>query len=129
MEFFLVIDSVTENGCFSLKFLDGRAGKHGFVDAEKIWSYDAPNERIIDEEIIFFGKIRIIRKKQPDWDFRMMLLNPMDDAGIETLEINFRVTIAFEIFFERREKGFSEEGNIGISGGFKFDEKRNFGVY
>ena len=26
-----------------LEFLDGRAGKHGLVDAEKIWSYDAPN--------------------------------------------------------------------------------------
>ena len=27
----------------SFEFLDGRAGKHGFVDAEKIWLSEAPN--------------------------------------------------------------------------------------
>ena len=102
----------------SFEFLDGRSVQHSLIDAEKIWFDDAPNERIIDEEIIFFGKIRIIRKKQPDRDFRMMLLNPMDDAGIETLEINFWVTITFEIFFERSEYGFAEEGNIRMLGGF-----------
>ena len=58
----------------------------------------------------------------------MMLLNPMDDAWVETLKINFWITVAFEIFFERSEDGFAEEGNIGISGGFKFDEKGDFGV-
>ena len=26
-----------------LEFLDGRAGKHGLVDAEKIWFSEAPN--------------------------------------------------------------------------------------
>ena len=48
----------------------------------------------------------------------MMLLDPVDDAGIETLEINFRITITFEIFFERSEDGFAEEGNIRMLGGF-----------
>ena len=38
----------------------------------------------------------------------MMMFDPVDDAGIETLEIDFRVTVALEIFFERREKGFTE---------------------
>ena len=121
MEFFLIIDSVTENWCLGLKFLDGRAGKHGFVDAEKIWFRDAPNERIIDEKVVFFGKVRIVRKQETDGDFRMMAFNPVDDARVETLEINFRRTVAFEIFFERSEKSFTEEGNIGISGGFEFD--------
>ena len=37
-----------------------------------------------------------------------MVLNPVDDAGVETLEINFRITVAFEIFFECSEKGFAE---------------------
>ena len=48
----------------------------------------------------------------------MMLFNPVDDARVETLEINFRVTITFEIFFERSEDGFTEEGNVGMLGGF-----------
>ena len=48
----------------------------------------------------------------------MMLFNPIDDARIEALEINFRVTITFEIFFERRENGFAIEGNIRMLGGF-----------
>ena len=48
----------------------------------------------------------------------MMLLNPMDDARVETLEINFWVTVAFEVFFERRENGFAIEGNIRMLGGF-----------
>ena len=48
----------------------------------------------------------------------MMLFNPVDDARVETLEINFRVTITFEIFFERSEYGFAEEGNIRMLGGF-----------
>ena len=39
----------------SFEFLDSRAEKHGFVDAEKIWFYDAPDEWIVDEEVIFFG--------------------------------------------------------------------------
>ena len=58
----------------------------------------------------------------------MMVFNPVDDARVKALEINFRVTVALEIFFERSEHGFTEEGNIGISGGFKFDEKGDFGV-
>ena len=58
----------------------------------------------------------------------MMLFNPIDDARIEALEINFRVTITFEIFFERSEDGFTEEGNIRISSSFEFDEKGNFGM-
>ena len=98
--------------------MNSRAGKHGLVDAEKIWFDEAPNERGIDKEIIFLGKVRVIRKKKPDRNFRMMLLNPMDDAGIETLEINFRVTIGFEIFLERSEDGFAIEGNIRMFGGF-----------
>ena len=48
----------------------------------------------------------------------MMLLNPMDDARIEALEINFRVTITFEIFFERSEDSSAEEGNVRMLGGF-----------
>ena len=47
-----------------------------------------------------------------------MMFNPVDDARVETLEIDFRVTITFEIFFERSEKGFTEEGNIRMLGGF-----------
>ena len=58
----------------------------------------------------------------------MMLFNPVDDARVETLEINFRVTVAFEIFLERSEDGFAEEGNVRMLGGFKFDEEGNFGV-
>ena len=88
------------------------------IDTEKIWFSEAPNERIIDEEIIFFGKIRIIRKQEPDGNFGMMLLNPVDDAWVEALEINFRVTIAFEVFFERSEHGFAIEGNVRMLGGF-----------
>ena len=88
------------------------------IDTEKIWLDDAPNERVIDKEIIFLGKVRVIRKKKPDGNFRMMLLNPVDDAWVETLEINFRVTITFEIFFERSEDGFTEEGNVRMLGGF-----------
>ena len=101
-----------------LEFLDSRAGKHRLVDAEKIWFDEAPNERVIDKEIIFLGKVRVIRKKKPDRNFRMMLFNPIDDARIETLEINFRVTITFEIFFERSEDSFAEEGNVRMLGGF-----------
>ena len=48
----------------------------------------------------------------------MMLFNPIDDARIETLEINFRITITFEIFFERSEDGFAVERNVGMSGSF-----------
>ena len=48
----------------------------------------------------------------------MMLLNPMDDARVETLKIDFRVTITFEIFLERSEDGFAIEGNIRMLGGF-----------
>ena len=48
----------------------------------------------------------------------MMAFDPVDDAGVETLEINFRVTITFEIFFERRENGFTEERNVGMCGSF-----------
>ena len=48
----------------------------------------------------------------------MMLFNPIDDARIEALEIDFRVTIGFEIFFERSEDGFTEEGNVRMLGGF-----------
>ena len=88
------------------------------IDAKKIWFNKVPNERVIDEEIIFFGKVRIIRKEQPDGDFGMMFLNPVDDAWIETLEVNFRVTITFEIFFERSEDGFAVEGNVRMLGGF-----------
>ena len=47
-----------------------------------------------------------------------MMFDPVDDARVETLEINFRVTIAFEIFFERSEHGFTEERNIRMLGGF-----------
>ena len=39
----------------SFEFLDGRAGKHGFVNAEKIWFDKVPNERIVDKEVVFFG--------------------------------------------------------------------------
>ena len=95
MKFFLIVDSVAENWGFGLEFLNSRAGKHGFVDAKKIWFDDAPNKRVINKKVVFFGKVRIIRKEQPDRDFGMMLLNPMDDARVETLEINFRVTVAF----------------------------------
>ena len=88
------------------------------IDAEKIWLNKAPNERMIDEKIVFFSKIRIVRKEKSDGNFGMMLLNPMDDAGIETLEINFRFTITFKIFFECSEDGFAVERNVGMSGGF-----------
>ena len=98
--------------------MDGRTGKHGFVDTEKIWFSDAPNERIVDEEIVFFSEVRIIRKQETDGDFGMMVFNPVDDARVETLEINFRITITFEVFFECSEKGFTEEGNIRMLGGF-----------
>ena len=98
--------------------MDGRAGKHGFVDTEKIWFSETPNERIVDEEIIFFSKIRIVRKEKSDGDFGMMVFDPIDDARVETLEINFWVTVAFEVFFERRENGFAIEGNIRMLGGF-----------
>ena len=102
----------------SFEFLDGRASQHGLIDAKKIWFDKAPNERVIDKEIIFFSKVRIIRKQEPDGNFRMMLLNPVDDTRVETLEINFWVTITFEIFFERSEDGFAVEGNVGMPGGF-----------
>ena len=108
--------------------MDGRTGKHGSVDTEKIWFDEAPNERVIDEEIIFFSKVGVVREEKADGDFGMMTFDPVDDARVETLKINFRITVAFEIFFERGEDGFAEEGNIGISGGFKFDEKGDFGV-
>ena len=88
--------------------MDGRAGKHGFVDAEKIWFDDAPNERVVDKEIIFFSKVRIVGEEKADRDFRMMMFDPVNDARVETLEINFRRTVAFEIFFERSENGFTE---------------------
>ena len=101
-----------------LEFLDGRAGKHGLVNAEKIWFDEAPNERVIDKEIIFLGKVRVIRKEKPDGNFRMMFFNPMDDAWVETLEINFRVTITFKVFFECSEDGFAEEENVRMLGGF-----------
>ena len=39
----------------SFEFLDGRAGKHVFVNAEKIWFDDAPNEWIINKKVVFFG--------------------------------------------------------------------------
>ena len=48
----------------------------------------------------------------------MMTFDPVDDAGVETLEINFWVTITFEIFLERSEDGFAEEGNVRMLGGF-----------
>lgn len=48
----------------------------------------------------------------------MMTFDPVDDAGVETLEVNFWVTITFEIFFERSEYGFTEERNIRMLGGF-----------
>ena len=88
--------------------MDGRTGKHGFVDTEKIWFDEAPNERVIDEEIIFFSKVGVVREEKADRYFRMMMFDPVNNARVETLEINFRVTIAFEIFFERSEHGFTE---------------------
>ena len=48
----------------------------------------------------------------------MMVFNPVDNTWIETLEINFWVTITFEIFLERSENGFAIEGNIRMLGGF-----------
>ena len=48
----------------------------------------------------------------------MIVFDPIDDARVETLEINFRVTITFEIFFERSEDSFAEEGNVRMLGGF-----------
>ena len=48
----------------------------------------------------------------------MMTFDPVNNARVETLEINFRVTITFEIFFERSEDGFTEEGNVRMLGGF-----------
>ena len=98
--------------------MNSRAGKHGLVDAEKIWFDEAPNERVIDKEIIFLGKVRVIRKQETDGDFGMMVFNPVDDARVETLEINFWITVAFEIFFERSEDSFAEEGNVRMLGGF-----------
>ena len=98
--------------------MNSRAGKHGLVDAEKIWFDEAPNYGIINKEVIFFSEVGVVRKQEPDRNFRMMLFNPIDDARVETLEINFRVTITFEIFFERSEYGFAEEGNIRMLGGF-----------
>ena len=47
----------------SFEFLDGRAGKDGFVNAEKIWFDEAPDERVINKKIVFFSKVRIIRKE------------------------------------------------------------------
>ena len=38
----------------SFEFLDSRAVQHGLIDAEKIWFDDAPNERIINKEVVFF---------------------------------------------------------------------------
>ena len=38
----------------------------------------------------------------------MIVFDPVDDAGVETLEKNFRITITFEIFFERSEHGFAK---------------------
>ena len=98
--------------------MNSRAGKHGLVDAEKIWFDEAPNERVINKEIIFFGKVRIVGEKKADGNFRMMMFDPVDDAGIETLEIDFRVTVALEIFFECSEDGFAEEENVRMLGGF-----------
>ena len=48
----------------------------------------------------------------------MMVFNPVDDAGVETLEINFRITVAFEIFLECSEHSSAIEGNIRMLGGF-----------
>ena len=48
----------------------------------------------------------------------MMTFDPVDDARVETLKINFRITVAFEIFFERSEDSFAEEGNVRMLGGF-----------
>ena len=48
----------------------------------------------------------------------MMVFNPVDDTRVETLEVNFRVTITFEIFFERSEDSSAEEGNVRMLGGF-----------
>ena len=38
-----------------LEFLDGRPIQHSLIDAEKIWFDKAPDQWMIDEEIIFFG--------------------------------------------------------------------------
>ena len=70
--------------------MDGRTGKHGFVDTEKIWFSDAPNERIVDEEVVFFSEVRIVRKQETNGNFGMMTFDPVDDAWIKTLEIDFR---------------------------------------
>ena len=48
----------------------------------------------------------------------MMTFDPVDDARVKALEINFRVTVALEIFFERSEHGFAIEGNVRMLGGF-----------
>ena len=48
----------------------------------------------------------------------MMTFDPVNNAWIETLEINFGVTITFEIFFERSEDSFAEEENVRMLGGF-----------
>jgi len=48
----------------------------------------------------------------------MMTFDPIDDARVETLKIDFRVTITFEIFFERSEQGFTVEGNVRMLSGF-----------
>ena len=102
----------------SFEFLDGRSVQHSLINAKKIWFDETPNEWMIDEEIIFFGKVRIIRKEKAGGDFGMMTFDPIDDARVETLEVNFRVMITFEIFFERGEDSSAEEGNVGMLGGF-----------
>ena len=38
----------------------------------------------------------------------MMTFDPVNNTWVETLEIDFRVTITFEIFFERSEDGFAK---------------------
>ena len=48
----------------------------------------------------------------------MMVFNPVNDAGVETLEIDFWRAVAFEIFFERSEHSSAIEGNIRMLGGF-----------
>ena len=38
-----------------LEFLDGRSVQHSLIDAEKIWFDKAPNKRIINKKVVFFG--------------------------------------------------------------------------
>ena len=38
----------------------------------------------------------------------MMTFDPIDDAWVETLKIDFRIMVAFEIFLERSEDGFAK---------------------